>query len=356
MTSPKIDRPMTTSLKQRFDVPALAFTLLVANVLAWSWAWRMLADQPAAFGVALMAYLFGVRHAFDIDHVAAIDNVVRKLHAQNQRPYDVGFFFALGHSTLVIIAVVLIAMTTSHLWDTRSAFMAWSGIIATTTSSTFLLVISIINLMVLKNLWVSFKHTLLGHDPLELDALLAERGALARIARPLFRLINRSSQMFFVGILFGLGFDTATEIALFSVSATQAAHGSSLSTVLVFPVLFAAGMTLADTADSLLMVRAYDWALTHPLRKIWYNLTLTILSIVTAVTIGSIEILALLARQWHWTGRIWQAIETLNNSMANYGYMMVGLLLGCWAISWAIYRWRGYDLRHMEGECADENP
>src|SRR5581483_10292979 len=222
---------------------------------------------------------------------------------------------------------------------------AIGSVIGTGASAFFLLAIAVINLVILRGVWRSFCAARRG-EPVaehELDALLAGRGLLSRIFRPLFRMVSRSWQMFPVGFLFGLGFDTATEITLFTVSASQASGGMSFGTVMIFPALFTAGMTLVDTTDSVLMVGAYGWAFLNPIRKIWYNLTITAISVLVAVMIGGIEALGLIADKLGLEGAFWSAIAALNASLANFGYLVVGVFLLSWMLSFAIYRWQNLE-------------
>ncbi|MBW7971459.1 HoxN/HupN/NixA family nickel/cobalt transporter [Bradyrhizobium sp. BR 10289] len=232
---------------------------------------------------ALIAWVFGLRHAVDADHIAAIDNVVRKLMHAGEIPRSAGLAFALGHSTVVAIATMLLVLGAVDLGG-DSLIRSVGSLIGTSVSAIFLLVIAALNLAIFVGLWRRLravrKHD--AHDVEALDRLLAGRGFLARLLAPLFRMVRRSWHMYPLGFLFGLGFDIATEIGLLSLSATEAARGASPSGVLVFPALFAAGMALVDTADSALMVSAYRWAFVDPLRKLWYNITITGLSVVVA--------------------------------------------------------------------------
>lgn len=328
-------------------VGILAF-LLIANLLAWVWAFSAFATQPALLGTAFLAYLFGLRHAVDPDHIAAIDNVVRKLMQEGKQPYAVGFFFSIGHSALIILAVAVIATTTAALQSRFAAFKEVGSIVSTSVSALFLLAIALTNLMILKGVWRNFQRVKRGEDVSaeEMNMLLSGQGFLARLFRPLFRLVTKSWHMFPIGFLFGLGFDTATEIGLFSVSASHASEGTSLWNVMVFPVLFTAGMALVDTVDSMLMVGAYGWAFVNPLRKLWYNLTITMISVLVAFGIGGIEALGLLANQLQLTGTFWDGVTMLNEGLAHFGYLVIGIFIASWAISAGIYKWRGYEVRY----------
>jgi high-affinity nickel-transport protein len=334
-----------TSAEPRAKIGAIYLLLFVGNVAVWTWAVIALADRPTLLGTAFLAYVLGFRHAVDADHIAAIDNVVRKLMQEGKRPVSVGLFFSLGHSLVVALAVAAIVGLAFALQGRLHPFKAIGSIIGTGASAFFLLSIAVINLVILRGVWQSFRRARRG-EPVadhELNALLAGRGFLARIFRPLFRMVSHSWQMFPIGFLFGLGFDTATEISLFTVAAGQASDGMSFGTVMIFPALFAAGMTLIDTTDSVLMVGAYGWAFLNPLRKIWYNLTITAISVVVAFMIGGIEALGLISSKLGLEGRFWSAVDDLNGGLANFGYLVVGVFLASWAISYLIFRWQRLD-------------
>jgi high-affinity nickel-transport protein len=327
--------------------PAGLYALLIAaNIAAWVWAWQAFADRPALLGTALLAWVFGLRHAVDADHIAAIDNVVRKLMQDGRRPIDAGLFFSLGHSTVVILASLAIAATTAVMQARLAAFRDIGGDIGTAVSAVFLLLIAAANLVILRGVWRGFRHVAGGGalDPASLDAtLVAGGGILARLCRPLFRSVTRSWHMYPLGFLFGLGFDTATEVGLLGIAATQAAQGLSPWRTLVFPALFTAGMALVDTADSMLMVGAYGWALVQPLRKLWYNLTITAASVAVALLIGGIEAAGLLADRFGLVGGIWSVVSSLNADLADFGFVVVGIFVCAWGASAAVYRWKGYD-------------
>jgi high-affinity nickel-transport protein len=315
--------------------------LVAANVVAWIWAWVAFADRPVLLGTAFLAYMFGLRHAFDADHIAAIDNVVRKLMQEGKSPYSVGFFFSLGHSSIVVLASIAIAATAAAMQNRLEEFHD----IGTTISALFLLVIGLANLFVLRGIWSAFNRARRGEKIVDedLDALLAGRGLIARIFRPVFRVVSRSWHMYPIGFLFGLGFDTATEIGLLGISATQAAQGMSFWTILIFPALFTAGMSLMDTTDSVLMTGAYGWAFVNPIRKLWYNLTITAASVVVAVFIGGLEALGLIADKLGLDGGFWTFVGEMNDSLANFGYAVVGIFVLSWIVSAIVYRSKGYD-------------
>ncbi|RUM06193.1 HoxN/HupN/NixA family nickel/cobalt transporter [Rhizobium chutanense] len=325
---------------------AVVFGLLIgANIAAWAWAWSAFADQPALLAIAFVAYMLGIRHAFDADHIAAIDNVVRKLTQEGKQPFSAGFFFSLGHSTVVVLASLVIAATASAMQGDLDAFGNVGRVIGTSVSALFLLVLGLANLLILKNIWAAFSRVRRGEPIVEedLDALLSGRGLLARLFRRIFRIVSRSWHLYPIGFLFGLGFDTATEIGLLGISAAQASQGAAFWTILIFPALFTAGMSLMDTADSVLMSGAYGWALINPVRKLWYNLTITAASVVVAIFIGSLEALALISEKLNLQGKAWQTIASFNDSLGNMGIAVVCIFLASWIVSTAIYRAKGYD-------------
>ena len=333
------------SADRRAKIGALYVLLLAGNAVVWTWAVIALAGRPTLLGTAVLAYVLGLRHAVDADHIAAIDNVVRKLMQEGKQPVSAGFFFSLGHSLVITIAVAAIATAAFALRSHFHEVKLIGSIIGTGASAFFLLAVAVVNLVVLRGVWASFRRARRG-EPVaeqELNLLLSGRGFLARIFRPLFRLVSRSWQMFLIGFLFGLGFDTATEISLFTVAASQASGGMNFTTIMLFPALFAAGMTLLDTTDSVLMVGAYGWAFLNPLRKIWYNLTITTISVVVALLIGGVEALSLIATKLGLEGRFWNMIGDLSGGIANFGYLVVGVFIASWAVSYFIYRWQGLD-------------
>ena len=324
---------------------ALYAVLAAANGAAWLWAVAAFRTHPLLLGTALLAYSLGLRHAIDADHIAAIDNVTRKLMQEGKRPVAVGFFFSLGHSTVVVLAAAAIAATAMALSGRFAAFRTVGGVIGTSVSAAFLLLIGVMNLFILTSLWRTFRQVRSGgrFEPDDLDSLLAAGGPLARVLRPLFRLIRKSWHMYPLGLLFGLGFDTATEIGLLAISAAEATKGMSIWTILVFPALFTAGMSLVDTTDSVLMVGAYGWAFTRPIRKLYYNVTITSISVLVALLVGGVEALALLADRLHLSGGLWSVATALNGDLGTFGYVIIAVFVGSWAVSGAIYRLKGYD-------------
>ena len=329
----------------RHRIVALYVLLLAANLGAWAWALLLYRNHPVLLGTAFLAYSFGLRHAVDADHIAAIDNVTRKLMQDGKRPVATGFFFALGHSTVVILAAAAVAATATALAGSFDEFKAIGGIVGTSVSALFLFAIAAANVVILRGVWRTFQHVRRGgcYAEEDFDLLLNSRGLLARLFRPLFRLVRSSWHMAPLGFLFGLGFDTATEVAVLGISATQAAQGISIWSIMVFPALFAAGMSLVDTTDGILMLGAYDWAFVKPMRKLYYNLTITAVSVVVAVLVGGIEALGLLGDQMHLGGAFWDGIGALNDNMNALGFAIIALFIAAWIGSMVLYRYKGFD-------------
>jgi high-affinity nickel-transport protein len=331
-----------TRLRSR--VAMLIAALIIANIAAWGWAFGLFHAQPLMLGTALLAWGLGLRHAVDADHIAAIDNVTRKLMQDGQRPITVGLWFAIGHSSIIAIASVLIVLTTNALSD-FVWFKQVGGVVATAVSALFLFAIAGMNLVILRSVWRSFAHVRAGgtYNEEDLDLLLSGRGLLARLFRPMFRLVNRSWHMAPLGFLFGFGFDTATEVAILGMSAHQAANGLSIGTILVLPALFAVGMALIDTLDGVVMLGAYDWAFVKPIRKLYYNITITLISAIVAIVIGGIETLALIGDKLGLAGWPWDMAGALGENFNSLGFAIIGLFLFCWIASFLIYRWRRFD-------------
>jgi high-affinity nickel-transport protein len=322
---------------------------LALNGLAWAWAVAAFHSYPLLLGIALLAYSLGLRHGVDADHIAAIDNVTRKLMHAGQRPVSVGLYFSLGHCTVVLMASIILAATASAMNGRLQQLRDIGSVVGTLVSALFLFAIALMNVLVL----VSLCRVLLrvrdggAYPDEQLDPLPRGCGLLTRMFRPLFRLITRSWHMYPLGLLFGLGFDTATEIAVLGISATQAAKGLPLWSILVFPVLFTAGMSLIDTVDGTLMLGAYGWAFIQPIRKLYYNLTITFISVAIAIWIGSVEVLGLWAGNMSHGRPSWDVVSALNGNLGTLGFIIIGVFMLCWLISITVYRMKRYD--HLEG-------
>jgi high-affinity nickel-transport protein len=344
-------RPKLTNLfddaadNLRGRIIAMYGILFAFNVGAWIWVVVAFHRYPVLLGTALLAYSFGLRHAVDADHIAAIDNVTRKLMQDGKRPVAVGFMFSLGHSTVVVLGSAAIAGAALVLQHRLDAIRNVASVVGSLVSAFFLFAIAIINLVVLRSIYRTFVRVRRGEPYVEedLNLLLSGRGFLSRIFRPMFHMIDRSWHMYPLGVLFGLGFDTATEIGVLGISAAEAAKGLSFWAILVFPVLFAAGMSLIDTTDNILMLGAYGWAFVKPIRKLYYNITITSVSVVVALVVGGIETLGLLGEHFHFEGWFWDTVARLNDNFGTLGYFIVGLFALSWAVSIAVYKWRRFD-------------
>ncbi len=323
---------------------AMAFSIAVLHVLGFALLLSASSHRSISvsfgLGTGLLAYGLGMRHAFDADHIAAIDGTTRKLIGERKRPLSVGFFFSLGHSSVVLfLALVLnFGLKAFNLAVTNdgSSFRTWTTVIGTTVSGLFLYGIAAMNIVVLVSIIRITKKMRAGtYDEESLDDALANRGIMTRVTARLARKVDRPGKMFAVGLLFGLGFDTASEIALLVLAGSAAVGGLSLSAVLSLPILFAAGMCLFDTIDGCFMNFAYGWAFSNPSRKLFYNLTMTSLSVVIAVFVGTVELFSLLAQHLGLRGSFWTNLAEINPSTA--GFAIVLLFVAIWAV--AILTW-----------------
>jgi nickel/cobalt transporter (NiCoT) family protein len=349
-----VRRNLSTAIAEHTNVrikSASVFTLLIgANLAAWAWALAAFREHPVLLGTALLAYSLGARHAVDADHIAAIDNVTRKLMQQGDRPVGVGLFFSLGHSTVVVLASLAIALGAGEL----QRFAGWrelGGVIGTSLSAGFLFAIALANLLALRPIYRAFRRLRHGGslDAAALEGFLLE-GMLGRLFRPLLALIRASWQMYPLGFLFALGFDTATEVGVLGISAAEASRGLPIWSILVFPVLFTAAMSLADTADGVLMLGAYGWAFTKPLRKLYYNLSITLVSVLAAVIVGGVELLGVIAQRFSLEGAFWSLIEQLNDNFGSLGLLIIGVFALSWGIAAAIYRLKRFgEVEAMRG-------
>ncbi|MEJ8800250.1 HoxN/HupN/NixA family nickel/cobalt transporter [Trinickia caryophylli] len=327
--------PADDARSQRGRFLALYLPLIAFNVAAWAWAFIAFSGQTLLMGTCLVAYSLGLRHAVDADHIAAIDNATRKMMQAGQRPIAAGLMFSLGHSTVVVAACIGVALAAGTVQARVAEWREIGSTIGTLVSTGFLFAVALVNVAILSSAVRAWRRVRAGSPIVSIPtgAPFAGGGLLARVVQPLMRLVTRSHHMYWLGLLFGVGFDTATEIALLGISATNAAQGTPIASILVMPALFTAGMTLVDTTDSLLMVRAYGWALVDPMRKLRYNIAITTCSIVVAFGVGTVEALGLVGDAWHRDGPIWQAVRALNEHFSTIGYLIAGLFLLCWMAS-----------------------
>jgi high-affinity nickel-transport protein len=318
--------------------------------------YHITSKEVFGFGTGILAYTLGMRHAFDADHIAAIDNTTRKLVQDGKRPLSVGFFFSLGHSTIVfVMALVLnfgIRALDQQVKNDGSGLHNATGIIGTTVSGGFLYLIALLNLIVLLSIIKVFREMRTGrYSDEELERQLDSRGLMNRFFGGYAKRIDTGWKMYPIGVLFGLGFDTATEITLLVLAGTAVVSGLPFYAILSLPILFAAGMCLFDTADGCFMNFAYDWAFARPVRKVYYNLTITGLSVFVAFFIGTIEILGLLGAELNLSGGFWSFMGSFNLNKA--GFIIVGIFVITWAVALAIWHFG-----HIEEkwEAAAEGP
>jgi high-affinity nickel-transport protein len=332
-------------------------TIVALHIIGWGTlifvvepAHLSVGDKAFGIGIGLTAYTLGLRHAFDADHIAAIDNTTRKLMNDGQRPLGVGFFFSLGHSSVVFGLALLIAVGLKAIIGPvehdSSTLHHYTSLIGTSVSGVFLYVIAIINVVILVGIVRVFAQMRRGHyDDDELEAQLNNRGLLNRVLGRFTRSVTASWHMYPIGVLFGLGFDTATEVALLVLAGTSAAAGLPWYAILCLPVLFTAGMCLLDTIDGSFMNFAYGWAFSNPVRKVYYNITITGLSVVVALLIGSVELLGLLAEQFGWTGGVWNWLGGVD--LNAIGFVVVGLFVVTWAAALLIWRYARIEEKWM---------
>ncbi|AHA05733.1 HoxN/HupN/NixA family nickel/cobalt transporter [Pediococcus pentosaceus] len=292
--------------------------------------------HPSFLGLGVLAYTLGLRHAFDADHIAAIDNTVRLLIHQKKQPYGVGFFFSLGHSTVVFLMALVVSISAKWAQVKLPILEAIGGKIGTIVSGSFLILIAFFNLMVLIKLYKSLRLVKSGLDEQELNDLLLSRGFIANLVSPLFKKIVHAWQMYPIGFLFGLGFDTATEIALIALSATAAQSNVSVAGIIALPVLFAAGMNVMDTTDSVMMSGAYTWAFDTPKRKAYYNLTVTFVSVIAAFLIGLVELSNVFADFTHVNSSFITWIQSIDLNWLGYG-LVIGFIL-MWSLAYLFWK------------------
>ena len=344
MEKPIVRLPKTRHLGLGRKIVGLYGILLLANATAWIWAIGSFSGNAILMGSAVLAYGLGLRHAVDADHIAAIDNVTRALMQKGKRPVGVGLFFSLGHSTVVILAVIALSIAAATFKSQLGWFQSVGGTVGTLVSAMFLLGIALVNAAVFRTVYRRFRQARAGLIAVDddIETVFSGGGLLVRLFRPMFRLIGQSWHMYPLGILFGLGFDTATEISLLGISAVESARGLSVWSILIFPGLFTAGMSLVDASDSILMLRAYGWAFTDPMRKLYYNMIMTLVSVVVALVVGGIEALGLIADHLELDGAVWRSVRMAGSQFGLLGYGIVGFFLACWLISVLVYRVRGF--------------
>jgi nickel/cobalt transporter (NiCoT) family protein len=330
--------------------------IVTLHVLGWALYLHYASDFPALVGLGFVAYMFGLRHAFDADHIAAIDDTVRYMLQKGRRPLGIGFFFSLGHSTIVLCLAVGIAFAAVAVKQQLPELKDIGGLLGATVSGTFLWIIGVLNVLVLMDILGVWKQAKTGtHDHHHLEELLLRRGLINRLfGGPLQKFLNHSWQMYPLGLLFGLGFDTASEVGLLAMTAGASTGNLPTPAVLCLPILFAAGMSLMDTTDGVLMSKAYNWAFLNPLRKIFYNITTTSLSIAVALVIGAIELAQVLISVLNLHGAFYDAIAGLDFGLL--GYLIVGLFLAAWGLSVALWKLGRIEQRYGSRPVLHQHP
>ena len=324
---------------------ALYGVIALLHLCGWGLFLYFSSRYPALVGLGFVAYMFGLRHAFDADHIAAVDDTVRYMLQKGKSSLGIGFFFSLGHSTVVFSLAVAIIFAATAVKQRLPALQNLGGIIGASVSGTFLWVIGILNLVVLLNILKVWRQLKAGHSHAHLEELLARRGFVNRLIGGRLRtMINHSWQMFPVGVLFGLGFDTASEVGLLAMTAGASTGNLPVLALLSLPILFAAGMTAMDTTDGVLMSKAYNWAFVNPLRKIFYNISITSLSIAVALIIGTIELLQVFVGVLDLKGRFFVFVAGLDFGIL--GYVIVGTFLIAWVVSAAIWKFGRVEERY----------
>ncbi len=347
---------MVFSLREKWGVALLYVSIVVATVLGFVGVFLVGREYGIFIGLGVLAYTLGLRHGVDADHICAIDNTTRKLLQQDKRPYTVGTWFSLGHSTIVMGMLVGLVFAARWVLGAVPSFEATGSILGTAVSAGFLYIIAFINLLIFLEIYAIFQKLKTGTlDPKALEEQLNSRGFMNRYFHFLFKLVNEPWQIYPIGVLFGLGFDTATEVTLIAITVTvgTAATGFPLWMVLVLPFMFTCGMVLTDTSDGIGMRFAYGWAFLKPIRKVYYNLTMTVISVLVAFVVGTIEVLGVVAAELGLSGGpfgFWTSMNWLNGGVGPagidiWGYVgiaVVALFIGCWLVSMAVYRWKGY--------------
>ncbi|RHZ81348.1 hypothetical protein Glove_121g89 [Diversispora epigaea] len=319
-------------------------SLTIVNIAAWIATIFAFREFPSLIGTAALAYTLGLRHAVDADHLAAIDNVTRKLLQTGKYSVAVGFFFSLGHSTIVICASIAIAITATTIKDKLGDLESIGGLIGTSVSAAFLFIIGIINTFVLISVYRSLQKLKRtgSFEEENIENILNNSGWFGKLFRPLFKFIDASWKMYPLGVLFGFGFDTSTEVGLLGIAAFQANQGLPIWLIMIFPLLFTSGMALIDTIDGILMLGTYTWAFINPIRKLYYNFIITLLSVLVAFVVGTIELLNILGEKLDLQGPFWDFFAVLGDHFGTIGFLIIALFIITWIIAGIIYRCGGY--------------
>jgi high-affinity nickel-transport protein len=322
--------------------------IVLIHVVGWGLLLSIAPQYPALVGLGGLAYSFGLRHAFDADHISAIDNTTRKLLQDAKRPVGVGFFFSLGHSSVVLVIALALGFAVRVIVDgvvgETGEIKNIGGIIGTSVSGVFLVLIGVLNLIILLDIIGVFRRMKRGeYNRVTLEDHLVTGGVLTRVFKHLFRVITESWQMYPIGFLFGLGFDTASEVALLAISAGAASQGLPFVAVVALPLIFAAGMSLMDTTDGAFMAKAYSWAFSNPIRKLFYNMTMTSLSVFVALFVGLVELSQILVQVLGLEGEPWDTIAGFD--LGSLGFIIVGSFVVAWVVAFGIFKTRRVEER-----------
>jgi len=338
--------PMGVSGKEKATVAMVYAAILIITVVAFSASVAIGRVSIQLAGLGVVAYVFGLRHGVDADHIAAIDNTTRKLIQDGKRPFTVGTWFSLGHSTIVVGLIVGLVLATRAIASNIPVLQSGGAAIGTLVSGVFLFLIGLLNAVIVLGVYGVFKRLRQGKlNQKELEELLDKRGFLNRFFKPLFKMISEPWQIYPIGVLFGLGFDTASEVALIAISVGVGASASiPIYYILVLPLMFTCGMVLVDTTDGVTMRLAYGWAFLNPVRKIFYNLTVTIISVLVAFVIGGIEVLQVLSMEFGLNGGFWDWLDGLN--FESIGYGIVAIFVIAWAASVLVWRYKKFEQNH----------
>jgi nickel/cobalt transporter (NiCoT) family protein len=334
---------LNLSRNEKIKIAIIFSILLTITAVGFSAAFLIGKIAVVLGGLGIVAYVFGLRHGVDADHIAAIDNTTRKLMQEGKRPFTVGMWFSLGHSTVVVALIIGLIVATRAVATNIPALQSAGAVIGTLVSGSFLWIIGFINAVIVIGIYKIFQTLKQGKlNQAELDNLLENRGFMNRFFRPLFKIISKPWHIYPVGVLFGLGFDTASEVALIAISV-----GIGVSTniplyyILILPLMFTCGMVTIDTADGVAMRVAYGWAFLNPIRKIYYNLTVTVISVLVAWAIGTVELLQVLSSELNLNGLFWNWLNALNFEMIGFG--IVAIFVVSWLVSFGYWQYKQFD-------------
>jgi high-affinity nickel-transport protein len=351
---PSILSPAVFTRRERGIVVFIVLAIVVATACGFAGIGLIARTYPVFVGLGALAYVLGLRHGVDADHISAIDNTTRKLLQQEKRPLTVGTWFSLGHSTIVVALIVALVFAVDAVASIIPTIAALGTLIGTVVSGTFLYLIGVINLVIALEVYRIFRQLRTGAlDARGLEEQLSKRGFMNRYFGGLFKLVNEPWQIYPVGVLFGLGFDTATEVAIIALALKFGTGAGAVPVwmVLMLPFLFTCGMVLTDTVDGIAMRFAYGWAFLNPIRKVYYNLTITIISVLVAFAVGGLETLAVASSELKLSGGIWGFVNLVNSETAweYLGFVIIGIFVVSWLVAIALYRYRGYEKKGFGG-------